>query len=217
MKKFLSAITVLAVVLTLVESALADTYAYTTSYTQSINYTIGGSMPVNWIVAQSTETFSETNGYRIILTSSLVDNISNYALTEYLDTGTTGGLGYSTITFDYKYLDVGSHIVSIGWQVYDNAAKTIIYTGAATWYVNIYGGTPTYTVPSFTCKYGTKLSDLKFDDSNFHWQSDVDSVMPVGTYVKYATYSKPYYDTVNNIPITVTISPFMTHYKMEVH
>jgi hypothetical protein len=112
------------------------------------------------------------------------------------------------------FTTVGQHVVkyTIGVTYYGSAYSTETYTSI----VNVYGGNPTYTTPVFNAVYGTKLSDLKFADTNFSWTS-TDGGLPIGTYTRYASYIKPFYNNVINIPITITVTPYSAHFKMEVH
>lgn len=82
--------------------------------------------------------------------------------------------------------------------------------------LNITGGNPTYTAPTYTIPYGTDLSALILPDSFWSWESTMSGVLPVGTYTKYASYSPPNYSSVSNIPITIAITPYKVKFEVEV-
>lgn len=75
---------------------------------------------------------------------------------------------------------------------------------------------PSYTVPTFACEYGTQLSSLTFTDTHFTWSSSTSESLPIGTLTRYAAYTKTGYCTIHNIPITITVTPYVAHFKLEV-
>jgi hypothetical protein len=169
-------------------------------------------------------TFPNT-GYWVKLTSGTL-NGGNIDLGSYNDSIQDAG-GYfknnyvvvndiqvNWYTINYLALPIGTYSFVVNYEVYRWGALNT--SGTWTWNLTISGGTPTYMTPSYSCVWGTKLSDLTFTDTCFSWTSPTSEVLPVGTTTRYAKYEKAGYDTVTDIPIIITVSPYPVHFKMEV-
>lgn len=111
----------------------------------------------------------------------------------------------------YTFTQLGQYRITAyysdgGWSLY-----------SSTYNINVIElPTPTYSVPTYHCYWGTKLSDLTFVDSCFLWSSNTSDTLPLGTLTRYATYTKSGYKTVTNIPITIVVTAYPVHFQMTV-
>lgn len=128
----------------------------------------------------------------------------------------------NNLTYYYHCTDdpyfSGKHKIVVSYTLVETYCGVQRDSVSATFTITLNpNASPTYSTPSYTVVYGSKLSDISLPNSYWSWQGDTTELLTAGVHTCYATYSQPYYNTVTNIPIQVTIKPYSAHFEMEVH